>query len=83
MVLYWTKLAKNGDPNGARVPEWPRLRADAPAVQSLVPRITSRFDFSAKHKCDVWNPILVRTVQPAAALIRKIPVRLTHGFDDK
>ena len=62
MVLYWTNFAKDGDPNGARVPEWPRLRADAPAVQSLVPRITSRFDFSAKHKCDVWNPII--SVQP-------------------
>jgi para-nitrobenzyl esterase len=62
MVRYWTNFAKNGNPNGAGVAEWPRFAADRPATQSLVPRITSRFDFSAEHKCDVWTPII--SVQP-------------------
>jgi para-nitrobenzyl esterase len=64
MVRYWTNFAKDSDPNGTSVPEWTQVQADGVGIQSLVPGITNRFDFSTEHRCDFWNPIISTQALP-------------------
>ena len=79
MVGYWSNFAKKRGTNGAGLPEWPRFWADDPAVQSLVPRITSRFDFSGEtqmrrlepdHQCELAAALTPRRYQFALTLAR-------------
>jgi para-nitrobenzyl esterase len=59
IVRYWTNFAKTGNPNGFRVPEWPRNRSRGATIQSLEPDGTKpSLHFSEEHKCDFWNPII-------------------------
>ncbi len=37
IATYWTNFAKNGNPNGEHVPEWPAFSEESPAVMYLGP----------------------------------------------
>ena len=57
MITYWTNFAKQGDPNGATVPSWPRLSETNSAVMLLGEKITAgpnqqanRFRFLERYR---------------------------------
>jgi len=64
MIDYWTSFAKTGDPNpssGDR-PFWNAFASDDDGdYQELVapePQALSGSDFSTRHHCDFWQPII-------------------------
>ncbi|MES1956367.1 Carboxylesterase [Salinisphaera hydrothermalis EPR70] len=58
MVAYWTQFAKNGDPNGASVPQWPLLSSDRYMSLNLpAPQAMSLSALRQAHHCDLWDSI--------------------------
>lgn len=58
MIRYWTNVARTGDPTGAELKPWPRLRLTegVPHVQSLAPDHIGPVDYAAEHHLDFWSP---------------------------
>ena len=55
MIDYWSAFVKNGTPDVAGAPEWPRLDPAHEELLSLQPdgsRVMT--DFDAIHQCDFW-----------------------------
>ena len=58
MKEYWTHFARDGHPSAAGAPEWPRYRAQADDILSLVPpRPQLETNFSSVHHCDFWHSL--------------------------
>jgi para-nitrobenzyl esterase len=50
---YWATFARNGDPNSARTPAWPRYRKDQIfSLRPSGPVVVKTFE--ADHKCGFW-----------------------------
>lgn len=59
MVDYWSRFAKDSDPNQKGTPFWPQYHLATDDHQNLTPGgVMPEFDFAKFHKCDFWNPIL-------------------------
>ena len=56
MVGYWTRFARNGDPNGSGLPAWTPYAAAQDTVQNLAPTVGPITTFAADHKCAIWTP---------------------------
>ncbi len=54
MIDYWAAFARTGDPARADGPDWPRLTAHRPHVQSLAPDDITGVDFATEHHCAFW-----------------------------
>ena len=62
MVLYWTKFAKDGNPNSAGNPNWPVFNGANPVMVSLVPATpTTESNFSVAHHCAFWAALTAPT----------------------
>jgi para-nitrobenzyl esterase len=56
MIRYWTRFARNGDPNGPGNPKWDEYAAGLDEFQSLEPRFLGReFNFAPSHRCVFWT----------------------------
>ncbi len=64
LVAAWTNFAWTGNPNGQGNSPWPRYK-NKPAAPSYlsenIPVLSTFSDaqFTAAHKCDYWQPILI------------------------
>jgi para-nitrobenzyl esterase len=56
MLLYWSKMAATGNPNGGGNPTWPRYDAKTDAHLELAtpPRAGTALQ---KDKCDFWDSV--------------------------
>ena len=56
MVLYWSSMARTGDPNGSGRPTWPRYDADVDSYLELAipPRPGNALH---KNQCDFWDSV--------------------------
>ena len=56
MRSYWANFAKTGNPNGAGLPEWPRMDTAGNKVLAFAPaQVGVVSDFRTSHKCgSVW-----------------------------
>ncbi|SEG95919.1 para-nitrobenzyl esterase [Nonomuraea solani] len=60
MIGYWSRFARNGDPNGRGTPFWPAVRAGRDDVQSLAPGASGirAVDLCREHQCHFWQRLL-------------------------
>jgi para-nitrobenzyl esterase len=56
MITYWTRMAKNGDPNGDGVPQWPALTPQNDAYLEIGPNPGAKSG-PAYAKCGFWDGI--------------------------
>lgn len=56
MIAYWSQFARNGDPNVADAPPWPRYHSAGPVLALSAGRITP-VDFAADHQCAFWRTL--------------------------
>ena len=62
MVLYWTRFAKHGDPNGSGNSNWPVFAGNTQTMISLVPATpTTETNFAIAHHCAFWSALLGAT----------------------
>lgn len=54
---YWTNFAKNGDPNGAKLPSWPAYGVESHKTMQLGAR-SGAMDAAESAKLDFWLSIL-------------------------
>ncbi|GAA4613616.1 carboxylesterase/lipase family protein [Saccharopolyspora hordei] len=54
MNRCWAAFARDGEPGGPGLVDWPRFTADDPHVQSLRPERIGRVDFAAEHRLEFW-----------------------------
>jgi para-nitrobenzyl esterase len=54
MQSYWTNFAKTGDPNGARLPAWPRFDATTRAYVQFTDSGTVAKEGLRRARCDLW-----------------------------
>ena len=55
MRAYWASFARNGNPNGPGLPQWPAFTPKGGPVMSLnTPQSTVSTSFAAYHQCDFW-----------------------------
>ncbi|MEU8105468.1 carboxylesterase family protein [Nonomuraea muscovyensis] len=52
MAGYWTNFARTGDPNGAGLPAWPRVKD---GTLSLAPDAVRPIDYAAEHRLGFWK----------------------------
>ncbi len=58
MMQYWAQFARNGDPNGPRMPNWASYAAGADEFQALAPLVVGpKSNFAAAHHCEFWAPL--------------------------
>jgi para-nitrobenzyl esterase len=57
MQGYWTRFARNGDPNGGSAPSWPKYAASGDQNQSLDLPTSSAETGHKKAKCDFWDTL--------------------------
>jgi para-nitrobenzyl esterase len=61
MTGYWSRFIATGNPNGKRLPAWPRYRpagtaGQADQIQELTPTgIAPTIGFAADHRCRFWQ----------------------------
>ena len=57
MIRYWTRFARNGDPNGGDDQHWPAFDMD-PQFMRLGgdAAFATAIDFASYHRCAVWDP---------------------------
>ncbi len=61
MRRFWTNLARNGDPNGSLVSDWPAFTKAAPKVMSFKPSKSSTGSgFAVDHHCPLWKSTLLK-----------------------
>ena len=59
MRRYWTNFAKNGNPNSAGLPAWPKFTRESDLVMSMnLPQPSSITTFRSDHHCGFWNRTL-------------------------
>ena len=56
MVLYWSRMAKNGDPNGEGTPSWPRFEAAADPFLALENQPAAGQALRSAQ-CDFWDTV--------------------------
>ena len=60
MMSYWVNFISTGDPNGAGLPQWPPLTADAPSVLHLGGDEIAVGPVLFADKMAVWDSCMVR-----------------------
>jgi len=61
MRLFWTNLARKGDPSGKLVGDWPAFTGAAPKVMSFRPGNSSTgHEFAVDHHCPLWKSTLLK-----------------------
>jgi para-nitrobenzyl esterase len=56
MVGYWSRIARTGNPNGGREPEWPAVLQDNDLYLEISAKTAAKND-PAKAHCDFWDTI--------------------------
>ncbi|MBB5211194.1 carboxylesterase/lipase family protein [Microbulbifer hydrolyticus] len=57
MIRYWTRFARNGDPNGDSGAHWPAFDVGAQFMQLGGSEVlTPATDFATYHRCPIWDP---------------------------
>ena len=57
MIRYWTRFARNGDPNSGSTPFWPPYEIATDVRQSLTPPAPyPQSSFAVDHHCEFWAP---------------------------
>ncbi len=60
MVNYWSRFAKDSDPNQRGNSYWPPYSLANDTYQNLTPgAVTPEYGFAAEHQCGFWSPILL------------------------
>jgi para-nitrobenzyl esterase len=55
MIQYWSNFVKNGNPNGAGLPNWPLYQQPTDTMQLIPNAVATGTDVNAEHKCPFWN----------------------------
>jgi para-nitrobenzyl esterase len=56
MLLYWSRMAWNGNPNGPGTPDWPAYQAAADSYLELAPGPRAGGGWR-RDKCDFWDGV--------------------------
>ncbi|MBA55615.1 MAG: carboxylesterase [Pseudomonadales bacterium] len=58
MITFWTKFAKNGNPNAPGSFYWPQYNGLHGIMMSLqTPKSLPKLGFKIRHKCDFWTTL--------------------------
>ena len=57
MIRYWTRFARNSDPNGGSDAFWPAFDVDQQLMQlGGDTALSGAADFASNHRCALWSP---------------------------
>jgi len=57
MIRYWTRFARNGNPNGDSDQHWPAFDVDGQLIRlGGDAAVTTAVEFGSEHRCGVWSP---------------------------